>query len=853
MLGSLIYTSSRNGLFPGNTGFSTVACNREMDLATRQKLEQLSGYAPLYPHFDPRSAQNPENFSHRVVTIAGRPVHVLSRICFNGMDYTQRSNKLASHLALSEEELARFAGGPGELLLDKTLFKEASWSIQPEYQPYPQPKEAKQPPANCQSWQTIAGDAGWAGAVLERILQAPQKTFYFVFAPEKHAFNLPLLREMLRLAPPPLRWKLTFSTYFTESVTGCECRLRFCTPDSPILALAKGRPESNEILDLREKLPPAQGGDYVVFARTGKCPQAASAPLSPVAPGARLRTPPSPAPYASRPMAPLPPPPSLPYSPPAMGGGAPMMAANGVKYSYCLVLVLLFLFTLGLYWRERSERIQREREIQEKDVMIQELWTAKLETLRPLEEVVNWRGMPMRFVALCERYAWSLAQGKKQEEGSRESGAEQKPGKAEKSSKSAEMGEKCAQVAKGILNNIRREHPGKEGERAYEEIDDLAKGLEEKGEYCFVLKAEEDAPVSYEIESVEWNRNTLDRQKTVVNIGNRGSIHMEMDGRFLFLRLQKPVISMSAALKEPGGENGLAAPQEEPWEGLKRTLEDGRLALSLKEGNRKVRICFYARKSNLPTPADPSPGDQKTAVPAAETSGEWRLVGYALRENEGKESPVAVVSWKSPQGGALPAGEISVEAWAGATVERQMDNTVEIRIPCFGEEWKKLCEKERDAWEEFRGRDFAPWVKEFQAHLEEEFFPRARKGPSRDESLEEEDLESRPEVKEQKRLNVLRERIWREVPLGRLMNLKDNMGLPIPEGLVILAKEEGLSCQKIQERRLDGHLPKGEQCLREWEEEPEKRKTSLEGEWKGKLTLCLPNGEKFAFQGFVKE
>ena len=275
MIYELVYTSAPTGLFPGNTGFSVVGCTRNMDMALCKQLEKLSAYTPLYPHYDANAWNNPVNFAHRIINTNGQNYHILSRICFNGVDYTNRSNKLASHLAISENELNRLSSGPASIFLQPGLFKDENWRIQTgffEVQPSLFESDNKLQP--CSTWQQITGDAGWAGFIAENVMTNPQRNVYIVFSPEQSKYNLQLLVELLSLLPPPVRWQLTFSTYFTELVPGTSCNLRFCLPNNPLLQNARQNVNANLVIDISRPLPAPSGGNLLDIARTGKLPEA---------------------------------------------------------------------------------------------------------------------------------------------------------------------------------------------------------------------------------------------------------------------------------------------------------------------------------------------------------------------------------------------------------------------------------------------------------------------------------------------------------------------------------------------------------------------------------------------------
>ncbi|MBR0458586.1 MAG: hypothetical protein IJJ26_05080 [Victivallales bacterium] len=269
----LVYTSAPSGVKQGTSGFCTVACTRGMGPALLQKLEGLSAYKPCFPHYAPNAWDNPVSCQHYRVNLNGCTQHILSRICFNGVDHTQRSNKLASHLVLSEQEAALAAGGPASLFLQPNLFKDASWNIHPELYDTQRTIPATAPSAGrCEAWQAFAGDAGWAGVLAESFQASSRNIVYLVFDPLRHKNLVPLVEEALRLLSPEERWQVTFNTYFITLPAGLSCNWRFCVAGEPALTAARRSPNTL-ILDLTAPLPPAVGGPLVEAARTGNLPR----------------------------------------------------------------------------------------------------------------------------------------------------------------------------------------------------------------------------------------------------------------------------------------------------------------------------------------------------------------------------------------------------------------------------------------------------------------------------------------------------------------------------------------------------------------------------------------------------
>jgi len=265
----LVYTSAPSGIKTGATGFCVVACTRGMGPRLISVLEGLTAYKPVYPHYHANAWDNPVSCSHYIANINGAITHILSRTCFNGVDHTQRSNKLASFLTLNIQEAETAAGGPASLFLIPDMFKDASWKIEPEM--FPAAKAVPRTSAACRKctlWETLTGDAGWGGVLAERYVQNPQQPVYIVFDPLKHKNMIELLNESLALLPQELKWQVTFSSYFSTLPAGMTCTWRCCTPDADCLVSARRTP-GTLIIDLTQPLPAAPDGEYTDIARTG--------------------------------------------------------------------------------------------------------------------------------------------------------------------------------------------------------------------------------------------------------------------------------------------------------------------------------------------------------------------------------------------------------------------------------------------------------------------------------------------------------------------------------------------------------------------------------------------------------
>src|SRR5688572_8699530 len=128
----LHYTSAPRGLKPGSRGFCTVACTAGLPAPLADRLESLSGYRQVFPPNDPSAGRNPVAWSHLRLSVGGKSLSILSRVGFAGLDYTDRTNKYAHHVAITSDE--RPSGGPA-WLLSQPGFMDSSWTGEPRILP----------------------------------------------------------------------------------------------------------------------------------------------------------------------------------------------------------------------------------------------------------------------------------------------------------------------------------------------------------------------------------------------------------------------------------------------------------------------------------------------------------------------------------------------------------------------------------------------------------------------------------------------------------------------------------------------------------------------------------------------
>ncbi len=268
MTQELWHTSAPRGLKPGTRGFCTVVCTQGMPVNLAERLELLSGYRHLEAPRADRSDANPVAYNHVRLMVAGRRLHVLSRIASYGLDYSGRSNKFAHHVVLEPHELPK--AGPAWLLAQPG-FLETAWDGQLRLLPRGRnvPHGAIQP-GPCPAWQGVAKDAGWAGWLAQTVLEPPEKAPRAVYLIVPRGLDvLSLLAEAVALLPAERRWEATFSTFYLPLPGDVDCRWRTVFEDTPEAQAAR-RQRGTWCLDLTRPLPALEETPAVLAARQGK-------------------------------------------------------------------------------------------------------------------------------------------------------------------------------------------------------------------------------------------------------------------------------------------------------------------------------------------------------------------------------------------------------------------------------------------------------------------------------------------------------------------------------------------------------------------------------------------------------
>lgn len=286
----ILYTSAPKGLKPGSRGFCTVVSTQGMPQPLADRLESLSGYRHAWPPHDPQASLNPINYSHLVITVGGSRYHVLSRIADCGEDYTQRSNKLAHHVALDESELT--PGGPAWTLCSRG-FCVTQWNQKTVILPTGRaPATDMRRKADYSAWEQVAGDAGWAGVLAQSAMENSRRPVSVIFAPGTN--TLDLVEQALNLVPHEKRWEVTFSTYFTRLPAGIDCHWRFILDGTPEAKALRSNPRAGTVIDLANLSGPPPESDAVTAAQLNRQPvfqRAQAAPKASAQPAPRKPAP----------------------------------------------------------------------------------------------------------------------------------------------------------------------------------------------------------------------------------------------------------------------------------------------------------------------------------------------------------------------------------------------------------------------------------------------------------------------------------------------------------------------------------------------------------------------------------
>lgn len=266
MIQELLYTSHRGeGLRQGSGGgFCTVLCTHGMAPNIVRRLEQMSGYTHPFDVHDKRSLDNPVLFRSREISIGGIRYVVLSRIADLRAEHSGRSNKLAHHLLLTEDEFV--SSGPAAVMSRSTATIREFNGVVKEVAPKPSVMLSATPfRGPCNAWNKLAGDAGWAGAIADRLQKSGSEGYVKVIFP-LGADCIALVDEVFALLPEDKRWSISFSTFATGSTD--PDKLEFILDGTQAATMLR-RDRRKFVVDVAETLNPPEASPYVAAARSG--------------------------------------------------------------------------------------------------------------------------------------------------------------------------------------------------------------------------------------------------------------------------------------------------------------------------------------------------------------------------------------------------------------------------------------------------------------------------------------------------------------------------------------------------------------------------------------------------------
>lgn len=248
----LIFTSYPSSLTGSRTGFCTVARSAEMSEKLALSVEKCG----TYDHDAMRA--NPI-FSHRKIWLGDKNYHVLSRITDSGADYTNRSNYIADHLILTEEETL-LVPSPAQAILEFDGWM-SSYEGAPKFLGNVEIKKSPQkfaPP--CSMWGDYFSDAGKAALLLSDSAD--------IYAnPEDGETLLKLFAQASALCSPEIKsWDYAFTTSICRGENPQDFSWKVHTNEIPEIAGAN----PSAINLTAKKALPAPKTPAAEFARTAK-------------------------------------------------------------------------------------------------------------------------------------------------------------------------------------------------------------------------------------------------------------------------------------------------------------------------------------------------------------------------------------------------------------------------------------------------------------------------------------------------------------------------------------------------------------------------------------------------------
>lgn len=266
MIFELVHTYAKQGLRGEPAGFATVACTAGIPEPAAAAAESLSGHALGRDRRDATAL--------RCVEAGGRRYLLYSRTRPCASTPQGLPNRLAHHLVI---DLSAGLRCDPAAIVESWRFREA-WDAPPLEWPAPPAIPAETlPPAPCEAWAAAAGDAGWAGVVLERLASLEDRPLSVLLGGSVDA--TPLASELLRLLPLGERTSATFSDRPQPPREGVSVRLLLLDEET-FASFGPPPPPGPACLDLRDRRH-AGGSDAADAAREGRLLAGTAAPPRP--------------------------------------------------------------------------------------------------------------------------------------------------------------------------------------------------------------------------------------------------------------------------------------------------------------------------------------------------------------------------------------------------------------------------------------------------------------------------------------------------------------------------------------------------------------------------------------------
>ena len=197
--------------------------------------------------------------------------HVLSRIGHVKAEHTNRTNKIAHHLALTSDEIESFDDGPTAMFTDQSFWF-SQWDSDPQTLPPDRLPDSYSEPVNgFSAWEEVFGDAGWAGMLGHAI--ASDFRSVSVIVPNGDQ-TMALLNEALQLVKAADQWKVCFSTFYTRQTSSAHCHWRFVMDGTSEARHLRARTQGILVDPLGSKTELPDDNPFVQAAREGRPDQA---------------------------------------------------------------------------------------------------------------------------------------------------------------------------------------------------------------------------------------------------------------------------------------------------------------------------------------------------------------------------------------------------------------------------------------------------------------------------------------------------------------------------------------------------------------------------------------------------